>query len=69
MRRKTTRHHRKPKCEGGGDESKNISRVKAKKHKAFHLIFSSGNVFKVARILNDFWIDPKYKLIVVERRQ
>ena len=62
-----TRHHRKPKCQGVDNSRENISRVPHTKHKAYHLLFQSGNPFKVARILNRVWIDRDYKLIVVRR--
>ena len=62
-----TCHHRLPKCCGGADTSENTSLVPRNKHEAYHLLFDhGGDVRRIAQILNEVWIDPKYQLVVVE---
>jgi len=64
---KKTQHHRKPRALQGGNEKSNISLVPDKQHKAFHLLFGAGNPYFIAKRLNEIWIDPAYKFIVVKR--
>lgn len=61
------RHHRKCKSNGGTRIKRNISKVKPTEHKAFHILFSNKDTYGIAEILNETWIDPDYKLIVVRR--
>lgn len=60
-------HHRKCKSNGGTRAKRNISRVKMTDHKAFHQLFSNRDTYEIARILNETWIDPDYRLIVVKK--
>lgn len=62
-----TRHHRKPKCLKGSSHDSNISLVGKKRHRAYHALFQHGNPHQVAKELNEVWIDPEFKLIVVRR--
>jgi len=63
-----TRHHRKPRAKGGNDLPTNISMVTTKKHESYHILFGhGGDVEETARILNETWIDPEYKLVVVRK--
>jgi len=61
------RHHRKCKSNGGTYAKRNISKVKPTEHQAFHILFSNGDTFRIADILNETWIDPDYKLVVIRR--
>jgi hypothetical protein len=61
------RHHRKCKSNGGTFAKRNISKVKPKPHEAYHTLFANADTFRVAEILNEIWIDPDYKLVVVRR--
>lgn len=62
-----TKHHRKPRCKGGGDNKENISLVPDNKHCAFHLLFDEGSPEKVADRCNKYWIDPAYELVAVPK--
>lgn len=64
---KLTRHHRKPRCNGGTNDPENISMVRDDRHCAFHLLFSEGSPEKVAEMLNKYWIDPAYEMVVVPK--
>lgn len=64
---KITKHHRKPRCKGGGNAPSNISRVKMKAHEAYHLLFNEGDPHYIAKVLSETWIDPDYVMIAVKR--
>lgn len=61
------RHHRKCKSNGGTFAKRNISKVNSKLHQSFHNLFANADTYRIAEILNETWIDPDYKLIVVKR--
>jgi len=61
------RHHRKCKSNGGDYSKRNISRVKMDEHQAFHKLFLNNDTYGIARILNETWIDPDYKLVVIRK--
>ena len=61
-----SRHHRLPRSRSGSSEDSNISVVKQDDHNHFHALFSNYSVHTIAAILNEKWIDPKYRLIVEE---
>lgn len=63
-----TRHHRKPKSQGGKANKENISRIPEKKHRAWHMLFP-GNwpPERIAAEINAVYLDPEYRL-VLERR-
>lgn len=68
--KKLTVHHRKPRSHGGSNESRNKSLVTYKKHEAFHYLFMTKDSkcmtpFQIADELNNTWIDPDYKIIVI----
>ena len=61
-----TRHHRRPKENFGSDDESNISYVTEKRHRAYHILFGSGaNVHAIAKQLNEVWIDPAFRLVVI----
>lgn len=69
MRDKTlTKHHRKCKSLGGSDQESNISIVPHDMHVAFHKLFGNATAGQIARMLNNIWIDPGVKLVVVKKR-
>lgn len=68
MKTKHDRHHRKSKGSGGSNEPRNISVVPRNKHIAFHLLFGAGNPHEIARLLNQIWIDPDYRFVVIEKK-
>jgi len=59
-----TRHHRKARKNSGTNDQSNISMVPRKHHEAFHILFKTDSVYKIAEKLNNIWIDPEYRLIV-----
>lgn len=61
------RHHRKCKSNGGSRSKSNISKVTPTLHRSFHHLFANADTHKIAEILNETWIDPAFKLIVVCR--
>lgn len=65
--RKLTRHHRKPKSQGGRATRENISRIPEKKHRAWHILFADWPVHKIADEINARFIDPDFQLIVVRK--
>lgn len=71
MRNHTTRmsrHHRRPRSNGGSNHPNNISMVKLNQHRAYHTLFANYNPYVIAEILNDVWIDPEYVLICVKKK-
>jgi len=69
MPQKLSRHHRKPVKNGGSDHPNNISLVSKTKHQAFHTLFGTMDPQGIADELNNTWIDPNYRLIVVRSTQ
>jgi len=67
MRNHDTRHHRRPRSLGGGNEKTNISFVSQNKHRAWHTLFSNYSPYRIADIINDDWLDSDYMFIVVKR--
>jgi len=61
------RHHRKCKINGGSNTKRNISIVKKTEHQLFHAFFGTLDTFGIAQKLNETWVDPSFKLIVVKR--
>jgi hypothetical protein len=57
-------HHRKPSSLGGGNESRNITRVNRKQHMAWHRLFQNWTPEDIAEVINDMWLDPNYKMEV-----
>lgn len=62
-----TTHHRKPRSIGGNGEPRNISRIPAKKHEAWHLLFANFHPERIAEEINKHYLDPDYQVIVVRR--
>lgn len=59
-----SRHHRKPRSLGGGNEEYNISIVTCTQHDAWHALFGNFTPETIVRIINERWIDPDYKVIL-----
>jgi len=62
-----TRHHRLPRNSGGTSEKRNISSVPNKLHEAWHTLFRTYDPYKIARLINRYWIDPDYYFEVRRR--
>lgn len=52
-------HHRRSRHQNGTNDPENLF--------AFHTLFWDGEPHRVAKILNDTYIDPNFKLVVVKR--
>lgn len=66
--RKLTRHHRKPRSQGGTGARENISRISEKHHRAWHILFPGNwTPERIAREINERYIDPAFKF-TLERR-
>lgn len=61
------KHHRIPKIRGGSDGKQNVQNVKPKKHRAFHILFSTMTPHQIADELNKTWISRDLKLVCVQR--
>lgn len=62
-KRQLTEHHRKPvsRCADGGGK---ISIIPRYKHEAWHAIVGNATIHEAAEILNKYYVDPDYKLVV-----
>jgi hypothetical protein len=65
-RYRPTKHHRKPRSIGGGNEPRNISMVPCYQHEAWHAIVLNHTAFTIQYMLNDKYLDPDYKFICVK---
>lgn len=64
-----TKHHRRCKSNGGGDEESNISYVPASKHQAYHTLFQNMEAYEIAELLNNVWIDRRHFFVVKRRHR
>lgn len=64
MKRKKSRHHRKPRSLGGKTEPRNISVVDKRRHAHWHALFGNKPIEEIARELNEIWLDPDYEIVV-----
>jgi hypothetical protein len=64
-----TRHHRRPRRHKGKTEPRNISAVRRKDHEAWHLLFNHQEPEVIAKMINDVWLDPDYKFVVLPRHK
>jgi len=60
-------HHRKPRSIGGGNDDRNLSSLSVSKHRAWHTITQNWDVYRIARELNERYIDPDYELVVFKK--
>ena len=63
--KKFSKHHRKPRSRGGTNEEKNISYVPTNTHQHYHALFANLMPEEIAKVLNDCWIDPDYRMVAV----
>lgn len=68
-RTQPTEHHRLAQANGGTDffPENNVIFVPRRKHERFHALFGSMTVEQIVRELNEVWIDPRVKLVIVSR--
>jgi hypothetical protein len=62
-----SRHHRKCRSNEGTNDKENIVYVSQVEHRAYHTLFANKDAYGIAQILNETWIDPDYKLMVVRK--
>lgn len=62
-------HHRKPRSLNGASTPENLSIVEESEHRAWHTLFQNYTPQKIAKIINQKWLDPEYEFIVVRRRR
>lgn len=67
MKENLTRHHRKPRSIGGTSEPRNISKIPAKKHASWHILFKNLTAEQIAEEINAFYLDPDF-FVIVQRR-
>jgi hypothetical protein len=58
------KHHRLPRSRGGGNNPENLSRVRSKYHRAYHLLFGNMTPREMAMYLNAIWIDSNVQFVV-----
>jgi hypothetical protein len=63
-----TRHHRRPRSIGGTNTPSNISMVPRHQHEAWHELFQNWDVHRIAKFINDRYLDSEYELVPVVRR-
>jgi hypothetical protein len=67
-RHKPSRHHLRCRSNGGDNSDSNISIVSQNAHRAWHLLFSNMLPPTICHIINDKWLDRRWKLICVDIR-
>jgi hypothetical protein len=59
-----SRHHRKPRSLGGGNDLRNTVIVSQEQHNAWHRLFQNWEPEDIAEVINDMWLDPDYRMEV-----
>lgn len=62
----TSKHHRKPRSLGGQNTPENISNVDEVQHRAWHTLFINWTPYKICKRINQKWLDPEYKFVVIK---
>jgi len=63
----TSKHHRKPRSLGGLTTKENISKVDENEHRAWHTLFKNWSPEKIAKKINEKWLDPEFYFEVRRR--
>jgi len=61
---RSSRHHKKMRCHGGGDDLRNISNIPQKWHRAFHTIFGNFETHTIMTMMNELFIDPDFEFVL-----
>ena len=64
-----TTHHRCPKSKGGKNNPENLSMIPEKQHRGWHTLFHNYTPDVIARIINNVYLDPNYKLLALRNDQ
>jgi hypothetical protein len=67
-RHELTRHHLQCRSNGGSNKDSNISMVPRNQHQFWHGLFSNMLPPTICHIINDKWLDRRWKLICVDIR-
>lgn len=65
--KRTNRHHRKSRANGGTDDPSNLVEVPKRLHNFYHAFFSEGTHPPDMAIKLTRWIDPDWVMIAVEK--
>jgi hypothetical protein len=68
VRHNTSWHHRRPRSLGGKDDYRNVIELPVTHHQAWHTLFNNWTPEVIARVINEYYLDPDFKFIVKERR-
>lgn len=69
MAHKKTVHHRKPRSIGGTDDTRNLSYITDRKHKAWHTLFQNKRADQIVWELNNVYLDPDYVVVLKEKKK
>lgn len=61
------KHHRQCRNNGGSNAQHNIAWVQESHHRAWHLLFSNFQPHRIAEVINELWLDPRFKFVVVPK--
>lgn len=67
MPKRTTKHHRRCRSNGGTNDDGNISKVTPKEHEAWHTLFGNLEPEAIARRINAIWLDPDWEMVALRR--
>lgn len=60
-------HHRKPTSLGGDSSDRNTAELPIAKHRAWHVLFYNFTPERIAREINDRYLDPDYEMVAVRK--
>lgn len=60
----TEEHHRRPRSIGGTENPANVSYVKSKYHKCWHVLFGNMNAFQISDYINQVKYKPENLRVV-----
>ena len=68
-RKKLTKHHRLPQSQGGTNSfpEGNVALLRGDRHEAWHKLFSNATAERICWLINHYYLDPRYKLVLVRR--
>ncbi len=64
---KLTRHHRKPRRLGGGNEKENIIMIRRDEHEAWHTLFNHMQAYQICTIINYWGILQPYTVHICDK--
>lgn len=64
----TVKHHRRCRCNNGGNEPRNIYVVEQKLERAWHLLTGTMHPVQIAKVLSKF-LDPDWVLVAKKRKR